>query len=103
MPPKKKKESFLDELLGNIGAKVDKVAMAEAVVEQFGGMNGLAELLYAEYEAAPKGSTARATVLRSIVELVRNASDQVGRQDWEDDLSEDELKAAAAEALRGKL
>lgn len=76
----------------------DVVSGGEIVLQAFGGIEGLAQKLAADYEGMPIGTAGRTKILLGALQFVAKAMEQQKPMHLEE-MSEDELKSALRKAL----
>jgi hypothetical protein len=97
MTPDPKK--IIAELMEKQAAAPDLTKLTSRLMDKFGGLEGFADALHGDYDAAPEGSSQRAILGRAFLELIKETQ-PVGADDPADVHTPEELVAAAGMALR---
>ena len=90
LDPRKVVESLIEERSG----RVDNKRLAECLLDQFKGVEGLAQEFYVEYVAQPSGSVSKSRLLTAALALINAVSHEQGDQDVAKDMTNEELAAA---------
>ena len=85
--------SAVNQLLRSRASGVDSKRLGEQLLDEFGGVEGLAHEVKKEYDATEKGTTASSRLLVSILQLLNNVSAQHATVDPEKEMSTEELAA----------
>lgn len=91
-----KSEVVIDELLKSAQSQPNIVLFAQELIQQIGGYEALAAMAVQELHNST--GTSRATLLRSVIELIKSATEKTPR-DPTADLSREDL-VAVLERLR---
>lgn len=97
MTPDPKK--IITELMEKQAQSPDLTKLCGRLMEKFGGLEGFADALHGDYDAAPEGSSQRAILGRAFLELIKETQ-PAGADDPADMHTPEELIAAAGMALR---
>ncbi len=93
-----KASEVLSRLAAQRNSKVDFGELADALLEAFGGIRGLAQSVKDEFELAKPGSIARTSILARIMEVIFKAGEN--SSDPMNDLSQEDAAAAIAHACQ---
>lgn len=92
---------LMKEIAGAKGSEVDIKPLLACVLREFGGNEGIAAKLYADYTELPKKSPSRERMLTNILRLIGHATPQQGVDDesMDDNEIEEEIKSVVRRAL----
>lgn len=93
-------DETIERLLSSKQPAPDVTMLTKELIQQAGGYQALAAEVWAEYGASKRGSSGRALLMRSILDMVKNATPKTP-VDPAADLPQEEMQALLKKVIGG--